>query len=376
MLATAQRASTVEIIHDANGFAELRPEWNRLLSSSKSDCFFLTWEWLYTWWRHLAGDRQLHLIAVRDGDRLIAIAPLARRPRFHFGHPLETLEFLGTGFVGSDYLDFIVERGCERVARAAFRDYLGNAGYALRWTNVGPNSFAGGLAAFLAERQWGVVDAQINVSPYIPLSGLTWETYLAGLGSEHRYNFRRKWQRVNRDFRVRWLAAHGRHEAREAIDIAIALHQCRWSERRKSDAFHQPELVAFHREFAPLAADLGWLRLYTLRLDDQPAASLYGFLYRGKFYFYQSGFDTVYAKHSVGLLAMGLSIQAALAENATEFDLLRGNETYKAHWARAVRDLRRLELYPSHALGRLSGSAVGLIRSARRMASGVLNSGQ
>jgi CelD/BcsL family acetyltransferase involved in cellulose biosynthesis len=375
VLAT-QSTAPVEIIHDVPSFAKLRSEWNRLLSSSRADCLFLTWEWLYTWWRHLSGDRQLHLITVRDGDHLIAIAPCAVSPRFRFGHPLETLEFLGAGFVGSDYLDFIVERGSEEIAQAAFRDYLGNAGYALRWTNVGPNSFAAGLAACLAKRQWGTVDAQINVCPYLPLSGLTWDTYLAGLGAEHRYNFRRKWQRVNRDFRVRWGAARAGAETREAIDIAIALHNRRWSERGQSDAFHLPDLVTFHREFAPLAADLGWLRLYTLRLDDHPAASLYGFLYRGKFYFYQSGFDTVYAKHSVGLLAMGLSIQEALAENATEFDLLHGNETYKSHWARAVRALTRLELYPSHALGRLSGSTVELIRSARRMASGVLNSGQ
>jgi CelD/BcsL family acetyltransferase involved in cellulose biosynthesis len=372
MLATAQSvisAPATEVIQDVAAFAELRSEWNRLLMSSRSDCLFLTWEWLFTWWQHLAGDRRLHLLAVRDAGRLIAIAPFARSPRFRFGHPLETLEFLGSGFVGSDYLDVIVEDGSEEIALRAFSDHLANAGFALRWTNVGPDSMVAGLAARQAERQWNVSDRQINVCPYIPLSGLTWESYLAGLGAEHRYNFRRKWQRLNRDFEVRW-------ECREAIEIAIALHNRRWSERGTSDAFHEAELVAFHREFAPLAAGLGWLRLYTLWLDDQPAASLYGFLYRGKFYFYQSGFDPAYAKHSVGLLAMGLSIQEAFAENATEFDLLHGDESYKAHWAKRLRDLRRFELFPGHALGRLSGSAVELIRSARRMASGVLNTGQ
>ena len=195
------------------------------------------------------------------------------------------------------------------------------------------------------------------------------------MGAEHRYNFRRKWQRLNRDFQVRWEAARGGDECQEAVDIAIALHNQRWKERGKSDAFHESELVAFHRQFAPLAGERGWLRLYTLRLNHQPAASLYGFFYRGKFCFYQSGFDPVYAKHSVGLLAMGLSIQEAIAENATEFDLLHGNETYKGHWAKAARDLRRFELFPSHTLGRLSNLSVEMIRSARKMARGVLNSG-
>ena len=182
MLATAT-AARVEFIQDVASFAELRPEWNRLLASSRSDCLFLTWEWLFTWWQHLAGDRRLHLLAVRAAGRLIAIAPFARAPRFRFGHPLETLEFLGSGFVGSDYLDVIVEDGSEEIALAAFSDYLGNAGFALRWTNVGPGSFAASLAGRIGERQWSVSDRQINVCPYIPLSGLTWESYLAGLGA-------------------------------------------------------------------------------------------------------------------------------------------------------------------------------------------------
>src|SRR5690606_22369675 len=42
----------------------LRAEWNELLQASASDKLFLTWEWLYTWWQHLAGDRTLYVIAL------------------------------------------------------------------------------------------------------------------------------------------------------------------------------------------------------------------------------------------------------------------------------------------------------------------------
>jgi len=43
-----------------------------------------------------------------------------------------------------------------------------------------------------------------------------------------------------------------------------------------------------------------------------------------RFYFYQSGFDPTYERSSVGLITMGLSIQAALEEGACEYDLLHG----------------------------------------------------
>jgi len=55
-----------------------------------------------------------------------------------------------------------------------------------------------------------------------------------------------------------------------------------------------------------LALARDWLRLFVLRFDGKPAASLYGFRYNGVFYFYQSGFDPVYGKHSVGLVTMAL----------------------------------------------------------------------
>ena len=94
---------------------------------------------------------------------------------------------------------------------------------------------------------------------------------------------------------------------------------------------------------AAVAAGCGCIEL---RLDEKPAASLYGFLYAGIFYFYQSGFDDAYKQASVGLITMGLAIQSAIKEGAEEYDLLHGDESYKSHWCRHSRDLVRLESFP------------------------------
>ena len=366
------RLGQVELISDPAAIAELRPEWNRLLAASRSDCLFLTWEWLSTWWRHLSAGRKLALLTLRAADELVAIAPFALSPRFRYGHPLETLELLGSGYVGSDYLDVIAAPGYEDEAVTAIGNYLSCQPYAVRCSNIGPGAMTETLAAQLHRRHWSLNELQINVCPYIPLDGLTWESYLATLGAEHRYNFRRKWQRLNRDYSVRWEAVTGHEQCRAAIDRVIDLHRLRWREHGTSDAFHTPELLAFHRELAPLAFERRWLRIYTLWLNDRPAACLYGFLYGCKFYFYQSGFDPRFAKHSVGLVTMGLAIREAIAEHAREFDLLHGNEDYKSHWASSYRSLKRYELFPAHTLGRLAKTSVQLIRNARKVAPGVL----
>jgi hypothetical protein len=67
----------IEVIQNQAAFAALKDEWTELLSAGSSRCLFLTWEWLHTWWKHLAGGKRLRIAAVRRDGRLAALAPLA-----------------------------------------------------------------------------------------------------------------------------------------------------------------------------------------------------------------------------------------------------------------------------------------------------------
>jgi CelD/BcsL family acetyltransferase involved in cellulose biosynthesis len=121
-----------------------------------------------------------------------------------------------------------------------------------------------------------------------------------------------------------------------------------------------------------LALERGWLRLYVLRLDGRPAASLYGFKYGPVFYFYQSGLDPSFEKQSVGLVIMGLAIQKAIEEGAEEYDFLHGGESYKFLWARGTRELTRLELYPPQIRGFVYKQTMGWLRTFRKAAKHVI----
>ena len=90
----------VRVLQSGAELERLRDEWNELLSESSADCLFLTWEWTTSWWRHLGNDRTLHVVEVRERNRLIGLAPLT----ILHGR----VEFMGTGTVGSDYLDLLV----------------------------------------------------------------------------------------------------------------------------------------------------------------------------------------------------------------------------------------------------------------------------
>src|SRR5262245_829945 len=120
--------STITIVETAESFYELREEWDALLKESSSDCVFLTHEWLYTWWKHLADGRRLFVLAARMDGKLVAIMPLARRSPQYARMMPSAFEFLGSGVVGSDYLDLIARRGYEGIVVPLFARFLHRTG--------------------------------------------------------------------------------------------------------------------------------------------------------------------------------------------------------------------------------------------------------
>jgi CelD/BcsL family acetyltransferase involved in cellulose biosynthesis len=345
----------IEVVHDPAGFASLRESWNRTLDSSSADSMFLTWEWLYTWWRHWARDAALRILVFRSGRDIVGIAPFmlgARRLPRMFG--LRQLEFIGNGTVGSDYLDVIGAQGYEQSISDELAGYLAGRRQPLRLAQaLQQHSLISGVARTLKDSHWNVSFLGQSICPYIRLSGLSWDRYLETLGPQHRYNFRRRLRNLDRRFAVELRVAGSHEDAAEFLSSLITLHKMRWALRR-SEAFQDDRFCGFHREFSALALNRGWLRLFVLSLDGAPAAALYAFHYKGAFSFYQSGFDPRYEHESVGLVLMGLSIKHAIESDANEYDMLHGDEHYKFLWApTASRIVGRFEGYPPGLRGEL-----------------------
>jgi CelD/BcsL family acetyltransferase involved in cellulose biosynthesis len=209
-----------------------------------------------------------------------------------------------------------------------------------------------------------VSDEPGEVCPWIDLRGLTWDDYLASCGAAHRYAFRRKLRRLEERFRIELRTARSEDERAEALDALFRLHEARWRGRGGSDGLGPAWVRRFHHAFTREALARGWLRLSVLTLDGRPAAALYGLMHGGVFWFYQSGLDPTFARQSVGLVTMGLTIRDAIAEGAVGFDMLHGEEEYKSHWARSRRRLTTARAYPPG----LGGAWARRVHSAARLA--------
>jgi CelD/BcsL family acetyltransferase involved in cellulose biosynthesis len=340
---------TVDVIGDESGFIRLHDEWDGLLASSASNTPFLTSAWMRAWWAHLAASASLRVMAVRDGGALIAVAPMMLTRR----GLSSTLEFLGIGGAGADYLDLIIHTGREREAIDALATTLHSLQFPLYLDHLPPAALATRLQSALATSGWTSIETSPDVCPFINLSGHSWDSYLATLGSAHRANVRRRLRAIAAGFDVQFAVAETEDQRRTALSALIDLNRERWANRGGTTAFQSPDLCAFHDDVTWSMLRDRTLRLYTLTLNGAIAAVMYGFARQQRFFFFQHGFSEAYAKASIGLVLMALTVRTAIEDGMTEFDMLYGHETYKRLWAREERRLGRLQLFPPRVSGTL-----------------------
>jgi CelD/BcsL family acetyltransferase involved in cellulose biosynthesis len=349
----------------ASGFAEIRDQWRELNLAARAGTMFLSPDWLEPWFAHFGAGKELQIICVREGGRLIGVLPLMLEEG--------RLAFLGDGETGCDYLDVIAAPGREReVLERAFEQVM-----ELEWDvlDLDGMSRESPTAQWLAQRYpnlratEGIVrDGRVRyVCPHIPLQG-TYEQYLQGLSRRENLKRREKWLAKMPGYSI--TCARTPEEASVAIEAFLELHRLRWQADGGSDGLNDARHENFHREAVQRLARAGSLRLYTLYCARRPVASVYGVVHGGKFNYYQSGYNPDWASKSVGLVLLARTVSDAFSEGLSEFDFLRGNESYKADWARAERWAIQLRLWrgPRGRAQRAAGEARRFVRNTLKSA--------
>jgi CelD/BcsL family acetyltransferase involved in cellulose biosynthesis len=149
------------------------------------------------------------------------------------------------------------------------------------------------------------------------------------------------------------------------------LHAMRWAADGGSQGIRGSAVEAFHRDATHYLAEAGKLRLYTMWLEGRAVASVYGLLDRGKFLYFQSGYDPQLRARSVGLVLVGETFRDALEAGCAEYDFLRGTESYKADWTTLRRQTVALTACATN-LGRAWDLRRAGARGVRHLAKGLL----
>lgn len=319
------------------------------------------------WCRRIATGRRPLVLTARDAvGTLVGLMPLGVEYLGVTGIPVRRLSFLGETHVGSDYLDVVARRGREREVAGAFARML----HALRdeWdvldlSDLREDSPTVDVLRETFARQ-DVRVAPRYVCPYDTLTpGEPFDAFLKRTGRRDNFLRRRKWLAKQEGYRIERTDAPG--ELAAPLTDFFRLHSARWAADGGSQGIKGSGVEAFHRDATQFLAERGRLRLYTMKVGGHAVASVYGILHRDTFVYFQSGYDPAWRNRSVGLVLVGETFRDAMEAGLTEYDFLRGTETYKSDWVSKQRRTLSVRVHAGTWEGRWFSQSESLARLLR-----------
>jgi len=351
---------SVEVVEREEQLAPLANRWRGFAVERSSA--FASPDWYVAAMRRLHADAVPAVAVATSGDGIIKglipllATPEGSRPRYAFA-PARRL---------ADVFQPVAEpRFAEDVAAAcapALASHLGGrcrvdlgrvvAG-AMWWKKLA-SSWPGRMTA---------VATGPETLPHINLAGQSWDEFLQTRSRQFRSEVGRKMRSLQRDHRVELRRSATVEDAHSDIETLFRLHEARWSTQEGRSALADPAVREFHRDFAIAAQRQGWLRLYLLEVDGAPVAAWYGWRIGDHFAYYQAGFDPQWSSHSVGFLLMAETVREATSEGVADFELLRGQEPFKARIATGEWHACSVLILPSLSGARVAASTGTMIRS-------------
>lgn len=331
----------IKQISDGDSFANLKYQWKHLLSESPAQSAFLSWEWLYSWWKVYGEQKSLYLVTAWRGSELAGIAPFILEKRGKFGIGLRVLTSLG--IPQSDVCGFIYRTDDSEVVASLF-DYL--SGHQSEWDILELNEFLQSSLEHSAMKQkflhdYATITDEIKQHYYIPLEG-TWESYQKGLPKKFRYNLGRAFRLAEEIGPVECKHYTGENLNRDVIQTIVRIN--RYSHYPR--LYNLPMEQTFLNELAQQMSQSHWFGAYLLFVNKQPLAYEYGFHYNSRFEDWRAGFDTRLASNiSIGKALAMMVIQTCYGQQIREIDFLRGDEPYKLEWKPAAREYVKTRIF-------------------------------
>ncbi len=291
-----------------------------------------------SWWIDHAAAGEPTILLVVDGEELWGGIALQRSTR----HRIEWYSMLGNGPLEPDHLDAVSAATRRPAVIAAIRAWMTRRGNrVLDLDGLVPDGAA--VAALPA----GAIVRSVIPAPYAPLPA-TYEEYLASRHGKLRSTVNRTAKRLEREgatFRVADPA-----DIDVSLEALHRLHDSRWGE-------HSAFLDGWDQFAAALRAGnaAGDVRFGELVDAAGGIVAIELELRAGKrLCFYQAGRVTDHLWRGSGSVLKARVIESAIADGYEEFDLLRGDEPYKAEWA----DARRSMIHVRCAVGPLARALV------------------
>ncbi len=316
----------MERITTLNGFEAERERWERLYRADPLGHVFLSWAWLRAYLAQAAPGWLI--LVLRESNELVAALPLQLR-----GVPMRRVpvarELAFTSEPIADYQGLLCLPNRETDAIRAFAESIRT----LPWDravlrDVIDPRFAQLLAHVAVGG--GAVSTTGHTRCLRTTLPDTWDAYLASLGSNTRAKTARALRKLTSLPNFRLTTPRG-GDVDAQIDAVVRMNHARWGGNLRSAR------ATFGRLFRD-AHEQGCLRLIVAWDAERPIAGVASFTddVHATYNVYQLAHEREYGQYSPGKVIAALAIRDAIESGYRVFDFLRGDEAYKASFARDV----------------------------------------
>lgn len=300
----------------------LKAEWERL--QQESDIFpQSSYHWCATWWKHLGGRRTLHIVmAVDDQGQAVAIAPLCIER--HFGS--KVLRSFPVHF--GDFYTFITSSDEDGTAVDRIVRYITQSN---QWTWVRIEQVRETDVLSQSFQKAGYKQKRLTGSVLAFFEGLSWEEYLAKLQKSFRQNIRSRLRKLDRNFEIALRVTTCWDDYQYEYDAMRTMHEQRWCD---DNAPHKSNLeIACWREAIRGQFAAGKIVYYQLLFSGDRAAYRLGFIHRGTFYAWHTGYNPHYRVYFPGIMIMACMIQEFMKLGISSVNFMAGDYGWKLDWS-------------------------------------------
>ncbi|MER5471493.1 GNAT family N-acetyltransferase [Streptomyces sp. NPDC002685] len=300
----------------------MAPAWGRLYRRCGAATAFQSHAWLHSWWLSYGTPGRLRLVVVREGDELLAVAPLMLVRRL-----LPALVPLGGAI--SDYADVLLDDEHADRAAAALAEGLSAAA---RTALIDFREVRPGAAVERIYERWRGPRRQVRDSLCLELPATSMDALVDRLPSAKAQRVRAKLRKLTALGVEQRVVTHDEVDA--ALRRLLELHRLQW-EGRKVTSEHLHERFSEHlvRSVGPMVRS-GDAVVTEFRLDDTVMAVDLTLLSRrlAGGYLYGAHPRLRERKADVAVMLLDACSRHTEAGGRGALSLLRGDEPYKHHW--------------------------------------------
>lgn len=310
--------------------------WNALQARCAHP-YFLSWGWVSTWLKTLPPTQRVWLIAgFSNGEAVLA---------FFVGTtiswlPVPGLRRAALNATGNEQLDkiYVEYNGLLADPETPLDfDLFRRACGQIRWTELRLPGLSCRFAAQLhpltenPETHWALLE-ETTAAYWVNLEQVRAQNmdYAALLSANKRAQIRRSIKEYEKDGPITVQEAQTPQQALRFLEQLANYHQKEWQERGRDGAFSNEYFRRFHHALITERFAHGEIQLLRVAAPNIELGYLYNFVYHGRVYFYQSGFNYQPGNlHRPGLVSHYYAVLRNAQHGHAVYDFMAGQDDYK-----------------------------------------------